>query len=258
MIRTVRALPDHEYHPLRVLAVVDETPDTRSFVLEIPEALADTFAYAAGQFCTFRATVDGAEVVRCYSMSSAPDVGDPFTITVKRVPEGRMSNWMIDHLAPGDTIDVMRPAGLFVLHDTEVPIVAFAGGSGITPIISIVKSALATTAREIVLVDANRDADSVIFAAELDRLEAAARGRLVVHRHLDAESGFLDLDACVVLVGDRRDAHFYVCGPGPYMDVVETALERIGVTPSQLFVERFVTPGEVPAITERSHTETSR
>lgn len=256
MIRTVSVHPDHEYHALRVLAVVDETPDSRSYVLDVPADLADTFAYAAGQFCTFRATVDGAEVVRCYSMSSSPDVGDPFTTTVKRVPTGLMSNWMIDHLAPGDTIDVMRPAGLFVLHDTEVPIVAFAGGSGITPVISIVKTALATTSREVVLVYANRDAESVIFAAELDRLEAEAGGRLAVYRHLDAESGFLDVDACVALVGDRRDAHFYVCGPGPYMDVVEAALERVGVAPSQLFIERFVTPGEVPALTESSHTET--
>lgn len=248
--------PDHEYHPLRVAAVVDETPDSRSFVLEVPDDLAGTFAYAAGQFCTFRATVGGVEAVRCYSMSSSPDVGDPLTTTVKRVPEGVMSNWMIDTLAVGDTIDVMRPAGLFVLHESTVPIVAFAGGSGITPVISIVKTALATTAREIVLVYANRDADSVIFAAELDRLEAEAGGRLTVHRHLDAEAGFLDADACVALVGARRDAHFYVCGPGPYMDVVEAALERIGVTPAQLFIERFVTPGEVPALTESSHTET--
>lgn len=247
--------PDHEYHPLRVVDVVAETADTRSFVLDIPAELADTFAYTAGQFCTFRATVDGAEVVRCYSMSSSPDVGEPFVTTVKRVPDGVMSNWMIDALGAGDTIDVMRPAGLFVLHAGTVPVVAFAGGSGITPVISIVKTALATTEREIVLVHANRDADSVIFAAELDRLEAESGGRLTVHRHLDAESGFLDVDACVALVGDRRDAHFYVCGPGPYMDVVEAALERIGVRPSQLFIERFVTPGEVPAITESSHTE---
>ena len=140
-------LPDHEYHQLAVVDVVDETADTRSFVLEIPPALERTFAYAAGQFCTFRATIDGEPVVRCYSMSSSPDTGDPFTTTVKRVPGGRMSNWMNDTLAPGDTIEVMRPTGLFVLRDRDAPIVAFAGGSGITPVISIIKSALATTSR---------------------------------------------------------------------------------------------------------------
>ena len=131
---------DHEYHSLAVAAVVDETSDTRSFVLDIPGELADAFRYSAGQFCTFRAVIGGEPVVRCYSMSSSPDAGDAFTTTVKRVPEGRMSNWMNDALAPGDAIDVMRPAGLFVLRDTDAPIVAFAGGSGITPACQMLRS----------------------------------------------------------------------------------------------------------------------
>src|SRR5215470_8338976 len=120
-------LREHEYHQLRVADVIDETADTRSFVLDIPPALTGGFAYSAGQFCTFRATIDGEPVVRCYSMSSSPETSDPFTVTVKRVPGGKMSNWMNDTLAPGDTIDVMRPAGLFVLRAAEAPIVAFAG-----------------------------------------------------------------------------------------------------------------------------------
>ena len=132
-----------------------------------------------------------------------------------------MSNWMNDPLAPGDAIDVLRPTGLFVLHPNETPIVAFAGGSGITPVLSIIKSALATTGREIMLVYANRDADSVIFADELERLRAGSDGRLTIHHHLDDERGFLDAGACAALVGDRADADFYICGPGPYMDMVE-------------------------------------
>src|SRR4030095_2065188 len=118
---------------------------------------------AHAQFCTSRARIGGELVARCYSMSSSPDTGDRYTVTVKRVPEGRMSNWMNDALAPGDTIEVMPPAGLFVLRETDVPIVAFAGGSGITPVISIVRSALATTPRAIALVYANRNAASHIF-----------------------------------------------------------------------------------------------
>ena len=215
---------EHEYHPLAVVEVVDETADTRSFVLDVPPALESTFAYTAGQFCTFRATIDGEPVVRSYSMSSSPDLGEPLTTTVKRVPGGLMSNWMNDHVAAGDQLDVMRPTGLFVLRDTDVPIVAFAGGSGITPVISIVKSALATTERPIVLVYANRDAGAVIFADELARLAAGAAGRLSVHHHLDTERGYLDAAACTALVGDRDHADFYVCGPGAYMEVVEEAL----------------------------------
>jgi len=156
---------NHDYRSLVVVDVVDETADTKSFVLEIPPALEATFAYAAGQFCTFRATVGGESVVRSYSMSSSPDTGDRFTVTVKRVPDGKLSNWMNDVLTPGDAIEVLPPTGRFVLRAAEVPIVAFAGGSGITPVLSILKSALATTAREIALVYANRSADSVIFAA---------------------------------------------------------------------------------------------
>jgi len=242
----------HEYHALAVVAVVDEVADTRSFVLEIPPPLAATFAYAAGQFCSFRATIGGEPVVRSYSMSSAPDTGDPFTVTVKRVPDGKMSNWMNDALAPGDTIEVTRPAGLFVLREAEVPIVAFAGGSGITPVLSIIKTALATTRREIALVYANRNAGSVIFAAELERLRAASGGRLSVLHHLDSERGFLDAAACASLVGNRTDADFYVCGPAPYMDAVEAGLARRGVSRSRLFVERFELPGDVATPAERS------
>jgi 3-ketosteroid 9alpha-monooxygenase subunit B len=246
---------EHEFYTLAVADVVDETADTRSFVLEIPPGLEQRFAYAAGQFCAFRATIDGEPVVRCYSMSSSSDTGDPFTVTVKRVPGGKMSNWMNDRLAPGDTLEAMPPAGLFVLRAAETPIVAFAGGSGITPILSIVKTVLATTAREITLVYANRGPDSVIFADALQRLRAASRGQLSVHHHLDSERGLLDVAACASLVGDRTHADFYVCGPGPYMEVVETGLDRLGVDPARLFIERFELPDEMPAGSEASETK---
>jgi ferredoxin-NADP reductase len=188
-------------------------------------------------------------------MSSSPDTGDPFTVTVKRVPGGKMSNWMNDTLVPGDTIDVMPPAGLFVLRAAQTPIVAFAGGSGITPILSIIKTALATTAREIVLVYANRDPGSIIFADVLERLGAESGGRLSVHHHFDSERGFLDAAACAALVGDRTHADFYVCGPGPYMAVVQTGLDQRGVDPGRLFIERFDVPDETPAAREESETE---
>lgn len=238
---------DHDYHPLAVAGVADETPDTRSFVFDVPADLAATFTYAAGQFCTFRTVLEGKAVVRCYSMSSSPDVGEPLTTAVKRVPGGRMSNWMNDTLRVGDTIDVMRPTGLFVLQPRATPIVAFAGGSGITSVISIAKSALATTTRPIRLVYANRNAESVIFATEIERLRSASDGRLTVHHHLDDASGFLDAGACAELVGDRADPDVYVCGPGPYMDTVQSGLALRGVDPDRLFIERFVAPEAAPA-----------
>ncbi len=248
-------LTDHEYHPLEVLEVIKETEDTRTYVLEVPPALEATFGYDSGQFCTFRATVAGQELARCYSMSSSPAIGDPLTVTVKRVPGGTMSNWMIDNLSAGDRIDVLRPAGLFVLRDCDAPIVAFAGGSGITPVFSIVKSALATTARTVRLVYANRDADAVIFATEIATLGAGSGGRLGVHFHLDVADGFLTPQACADLVGDLTGADFYICGPGPYMDIVEAGLKLIGVTPGQVFIERFAAPDGF-SVLEKSATET--
>jgi ferredoxin-NADP reductase len=243
-------LQDPEYHSLVVADVIHETADARSFVVEIPPALKERFAYAAGQFCTFRATIEGKLVVRCYSMSSSPDMGERFAVTVKRVPGGKMSNWMNDVLASGATIEVMPPAGLFVLREAEVPIVAFAGGSGITPVVSIIKTALVTTTREIVLVYANRSPGSVIFANELERLRAGSNGRLSIHHHLDSEGGFLDAEACAALVGDRAHADFYVCGPGPYMDVVGDGLARRRVVRSQVFLERFELPEDDAAASE--------
>jgi ferredoxin-NADP reductase len=242
------------YHRLAVAEVVDETADARSFVLEIPPALALTFAYAPGQFCTFRAEIGGEPVARSYSMSSSPDTGDRFTVTVKRVPGGRMSNWMNDALAPGKTIEATKPAGRFVLGEGGAPVVAFAGGSGITPILSIVKSALATTAREIALVYANRDAASVIFAKELERLRAASGGRLAVHHHLDSDRGFLDAAACAALTGERVRADFYVCGPTPFMDVVKEGLGDRGVAPERVKVESFDPPAETAVVASETES----
>jgi 3-ketosteroid 9alpha-monooxygenase subunit B len=238
---------DVPYHPLVVDDVVDETPDARSFVLDVPAALAGEFAYSAGQFCTFRATIGGEAVVRCYSMSSSPDTDDRFQVTVKRVAGGRMSNWMNDELARGDAIDVMRPAGQFVLRPTDVPIVAFAGGSGITPVISILKTALARTKRRVSLVYANRSVESVLFGDELERLRSRSGGRLSIHSHLDSERGFLDATQCAALVPDEPGADFYICGPEPYMEAVESGLALRGIAPEQVLLERFVVPEPTPA-----------
>jgi len=136
-----------------------------------------------------------------------------------------------------------------------VPIMAFAGGSGITPIISLVKSALATTERPISLVYANRDADAVIFGDELERLRAESFGRLTVHHHHDSERGFLDAAGCAALVDGSAHADFYICGPGPYMDIVDAGLSTLGVRAEQRFIERFVVPATDPVVEQESNTE---
>ena len=240
---------DHGFHPLRIDRIVAETQESASFVLDVPDELRVAFAYRAGQFCTFRCRVDGQPVMRCYSMSSSPEVDDELAVTVKRVPGGLVSNWMIDELSPGDVVDVTLPAGVFCLGEGEGDVVAFGGGSGITPVFSLVKSALATTGRRVRLLYANRDREAVIFAAALDDLAQRHPGRFELVHHLDAERGYLEVESVQAFIAGADDGDFYVCGPPPFMDLVEGALVADGVGPERIHIERF-TPAEPVAPVE--------
>ncbi len=237
-------MSDHGYHSLRVKRIVQETPDTRSYVLDVPPDLAETFRYRPGQFCTFRVQRDGDELLRCYSMSSAPATDDDLTVTVKRVGGGRVSNWFLDEVAEGDTLDVTKPAGVFCATEGDRAIVAFAGGSGVTPIMSITKSELAGSERRVRLLYANRDADSVIFRDQLEQLD----GPLEVQHHFDAERGFLTTDDIREFVGHDLDADFFICGPSPFMDLVETTLHDLGVTDDRIAIERFINANEIAPV----------
>ncbi|MDL4816362.1 ferredoxin--NADP reductase [Actinomadura opuntiae] len=237
---------DHGFHPVRITRVIDETADARTYALDAP------FPYQAGQFLTFRAC--GA--LRSYSMSSSPDTDAELRTTVKRVPGGLVSNWMLDNLAPGDLVEVTRPAGAFCLRETSAPLVAFCGGSGITPIASLVKSALATTDRRVRVLAADRDADSVIFRDELAELAARHPGRFEIEHHLDAESGFVTADRVRGFTGADQDADFYICGPAPFMDLVERALLSLGVGEDRIFIERFTAVEDEPAGPEKEGTVT--
>jgi 3-ketosteroid 9alpha-monooxygenase subunit B len=235
---------DHGYHALRVKRVIEETADTRSYVLDVPPDLAETFRYRPGQFCTFRVRLDGDELLRCYSMSSAPATDDDLTVTVKRVDGGRVSNWFLDHVAEGDVLDVTKPAGVFCTHEADRLIVCFAGGSGVTPIMSIAKSELAQSDRRVRLLYANRDANSIIFRDQLDQLA----GPLEVQHHLDAERGFLTTNDIRAFVGADVDADFFICGPGPFMDLVESTLHDLGVADDRIAIERFINANEIAPV----------
>jgi 3-ketosteroid 9alpha-monooxygenase subunit B len=215
-----------------VARVVSETADARTFVLEPHEG---PFTYRAGQFCTFKVTVNGKTLFRSYSMSSAPEHDTELMTTVKRVPGGQVSNWMIDNLAVGDVVELMPPTGLFCLRDGTGPVLGFSGGSGITPILSLAKSTLAATDRGVRLLCADRDRASAIFTAVLDDLAQRYPGRLSVLRHLDDDRGLLDPAAVKDFVGPDVEADAYVCGPEPFMDLVAAALPG----PGRVFTERF-------------------
>ena len=240
---------DGPYHPLRVAEVIDETIDSKSFVLDIPQELGVRFSYRSGQFLTFRVEVDGHRIVRCYSLASAPDIDSEIKVTVKRVVDGRASNWMNDEVVVGSTLEVMRPTGNFCLKPRETPIVLFGGGSGITPIISIIKTALRTTSRSVKLLYANRNDQSIIFKEELAAIFSDFQDRFELVHRLDDVHGFVDAALVVQEIGPRTDADFYICGPGPFMDVVEGGLSNFEIDSQQVFIERFESP-ESPASTD--------
>jgi len=243
--------PRHRFHELVVADVIQETADARSFVFDVPAPLRPLFAYAPGQFLTFEIPWDGFRVHRCYSLSSAPECDAAPKVTVKRVDQGRVSNWMNDRLAKGDRIAVKPPEGLFVLRpeEQERPIVMFGGGSGITPLLSILKHALTKTRRTVRLVYANRDRDSIIFRDELERWRARFPERLEIVHHLDAERGFMHAAHVKDRFAGLEHADFYVCGPGPFMDIVESALEERQVGRGHVFIERFVSPTDPDRVT---------
>lgn len=233
---------DGPYYRLRVTSVIEETHDSKSIVLDVPAEQAERFSYQAGQFLSFRVEVDGHRLVRCYSLASAPGIDPAHKVTVKRVVDGRASNWMNDHVEAGTELEVMPPNGVFCLRDRATPIVLFGGGSGITPVISIIKTALETTSRPLKLVYANRDDASIIFKSELAGLLDRHADRLEIVHRLDDVHGFVDADLVVQEIGARTDADFYICGPGPFMDVVEAGLSRLGIAEDQIFIERFESP----------------
>lgn len=235
------------FTPLRVKQVVRETADAVSLVLDIPAPARDQFRYLAGQFVTILVPINGTEHRRCYSMSSSPAVEADLRITVKRDRDGLVSNWINDTVRVGDVLHTASPEGRFVLTAADRDIVTFAGGSGITPVHSLVRSALATTGRRARLFYANRDPESVIFGNALADLADSHGGRFQLHHHLDDRAGVVTPQHITDFLGDgATHADYYVCGPAPFMDTVERALLGAGIPGQQLHLERF-TVAAIPA-----------
>ena len=231
------------YNSLRIAKVIQETPDARSFVLEIPAELAEKYRYKAGQFLTFRVPHADGAFNRCYSLSSAPETDGLPKVTVKRVDGGKGSNWFHDSLKEGGTIDVLPPAGRFVLGQGAVPLLLFGGGSGITPMMSLIKSALTSGNRRVRLFYANRDKPSIIFDAEFEALATAHPGRLEVIHHLDAVQGLTRPEEVAAALKGFETAEAYLCGPGPFMNLVEAALLAAGMPRERVLIERFEASG---------------
>ena len=241
------------FHSLEVAELVEETADARSIRFRVPEGLRDAFRFRPGQHLTLKAEIGGEEVRRNYSLCVAPEEGE-LKVTVKRIAGGRFSTWANEALKPGDRLDVMEPHGSFT-HDFRADAanhyVAFAGGSGITPVISLIKTAMIEEpGSRFTLFYGNRDSQSVIFLEELAKLKNRHMGRLEIHHFLAEESedielfnGMLDRAKCdevlEALVDPAEATAFFICGPGPMMDAAEQALLARGVASDRIHIERF-------------------
>ncbi len=242
------------FHPLRVAEIVPETADANSVRFEVPEELRDTFEFKAGQHLTLKAEIDGEEVRRNYSLCTAPDERD-WMVTVKRIGGGVFSNWVGDKLKAGDTVEVMPPHGSFTTEFNATArrhLVGIAGGSGITPVMSLLRTLLKSEPESrFTLFYGNRDSSSVIFLEELARLKDRYLDRLELYHFLDAEegdvelfNGMLDRERCdaaiehLVRTPESVDGWF-ICGPGPMMDSAESALIDRGIARDKIRIERF-------------------
>ncbi|WP_405134589.1 2Fe-2S iron-sulfur cluster-binding protein [Nocardia sp. NBC_01388] len=225
---------------LRVSAVINETADSCSLVFDVPEDLRERFSYLPGQFLTLRIPSDRTgSVARCYSLASSPHTDDKPKVTVKRTVDGYASNWVCDNLIAGSEIEVLPPSGIFTPKNLDTDLLLFAAGSGVTPIMSILKSALARGSGRVVVVYANRDHASVIFANELRELAGKHPQRVVVIHWLEHLQGLPSVDALATLTAPYAGYEAFMCGPKPFMDCVHDALAQLGVPRSRTHAEIF-------------------
>ena len=225
---------------LTVSGVVEETSDARSLVFAVPDDLRSRFEYRPGQFLTLRIPSDQTgSVARCYSLASSPFVDGEPKVTVKRTVDGYGSNWLCDNVKVGDTIEVLPPSGVFTPKSLDHDFLLWGAGSGITPVISILKSALSQGGGRVVLVYANRDETSVIFRDELRALAAEYPTRLTVVHWLESLQGLPTPDQFATLAAPFTSFESFMCGPGPFMDTVHKALAEAGVPRNQVHAEVF-------------------
>ena len=242
------------FHRLAVNDLRRESADAVSLTFAIPEALTDDYQFAPGQYLTLRTTMDGEEVRRSYSICSGPDDGE-LRIAVKKVDGGAFSSWAADELKAGDELDVMTPTGRFgVAHapDEARIHVGFAAGSGITPILSIVKGVLAREPdSRFFLFYGNRSTGGMLFREALEELKDRFMQRLSVFHVISGEEqdipilhGRLDGEKVRVLLRSLVPAssvdHVFICGPTGMSEDIEATCRDIGIAADRIHVERFV------------------
>lgn len=245
---------------LKVKEIKQETIDTVSIAFEIPSDLKTEFNYKSGQYITIRFDVDGEDVRRAYSLCSSPSEDD-FRIGVKKVENGKMSTFLNDSLNVGDELDVMNPSGNFVIDASSSDIVAFAAGSGITPILSMIKSAL-SLGKKFTLLYGNKTIEETIFKTKLDSLKSEYANLFDLHYTFDAGgsenelyNGRVDKDKATAFVKNNLDLlkadGFFMCGPEQMILGVSDSLKELGVNENKIHFELFTAPSQKEETNEK-------
>lgn len=217
---------------LTVADVFTETADACSLVFE------ESFPYRPGQFLTLRIPSDRTgSVARCYSLCSSPDVNERPAVTVKRTPGGYASNWICDNAKRGSTFEALPPAGVFTPGTLDADLLLLAAGSGITPIMSIIKSALAQGSGSLTLLYANRDEHSIIFRDQLRALTERHPIRLTVIHWLESVQGLPTTAHLRALASPFAHTEALICGPKPFMSLARGAID---LPRNRTHIERFV------------------
>lgn len=253
-----------KFHTLKVINIVRETADSVSVSLQVPDNLKEEYTYKQGQYLTFKMQVNGEELRRSYSICSSPVEGSELRVGIKKVKDGRVSGFMNDRLKVGDAMEVMVPMGNFYTEmnpSNKKNYVLFAGGSGITPMLSILKTVLIKEPQStLTLFYGNNDESSVMFKKQIDTLATQNADRFKVYHILNSASlfyprllkGLMTKDKCIDLikthVSKNADNEYFVCGPGPMMDNVVAATKELKVSEDKFHIEYFTTAADIEQI----------
>ena len=266
-------MSNNQFYPLTVKQVKNETADAVSLTFDIPAPLKETFAYKHGQYLTLKFNLKGKEVRRAYSFCTSPVWDESPAVTIKRVKNGLVSNHINDTIKSGATIEVMPANGRFFTEMEETHrknYYLFSGGSGITPMMSILKTVLEKEPQSVVyLLYGNRDLDSVIFKKELDQIQKRFSGQVFVEHVLEnppftKEGGFMGMFAKKKVLWDGftglitpqileeflkkyptkgRDSEYFICGPGPMMTITKETLDKQNLDQKKIHQEVFSSIG---------------
>lgn len=245
------------FHTLKIKEVRRETPDAVTVSFDVPEGLREDYRFSAGQYLTLKTLIEGSEVRRSYSICAGEGDGE-LRVAIKKIDGGLFSNFANENLAPGAEIEVMSPSGRFAVpagEDGPRMLVAIAAGSGITPILAMIRTVLAREPEtQFFLFYGNRTSQSIIFKGELEDLKDCYPTRLAVYHVLSREaqdvsllSGRLDAEKLQTLLTSVAPAaevdHFFLCGPGELIEMAKASLATLGV-PAEKVHQEFFTPAD--------------